>query len=101
MEIIEGHPLAGFRLRKVEVFEQYTGLNDDNSKDIYEGDIIDASFYGKMHIRFIDGYFEAYDPKGRRFPNSLINIIEDCKEYEDDYVKVIGNVRENPELLKS
>ena len=70
------------------VVMQYTGLKDKNGKEIYEGDIIQFDFKGELKTSVIKEHSLDYCywmslPMGRR-------------EYE-----VIGNIYENPELVKS
>ena len=74
--------------------EQFIGLTDVNGKDIYEGDIIDHyATYGE--VIFEDGMFtlnmSAKVNFGHRQPLCYIGTTE-CK--------VIGNIHENPELMK-
>lgn len=85
----------GISPESVEI-QQSTGLKDKNNKKIYEGDII------KYHeTDFFDGSFVGRDftepvtfENCQFFPLSLIN-------EEDMYsLEVIGNIFENPELLK-
>ena len=73
---------------------QYTGLKDKNGKEIYEGDIIKI-FDKNYEIEFMGGQFIAKDYwMGRQDnPCDFVESIE--------YTQVIGNVWENPNLLKN
>jgi hypothetical protein len=71
---------------------QYTGLLDKNGVEIYEGDIcMHHYFHEKGVIEWINASFKlCYDDGDHE---TLLPI--DLEHYE-----VIGNVYENPELLK-
>jgi len=79
---------------------QFTGLCDRNNTEIYEGDVL-VDEYGFVHVvqyfqpdcRYITVVIEAF--KSGNW--------DDSHEYEDLVwveCKVIGNIYENPELLK-
>jgi len=77
---------------------QFTGLFDKNGTEIYEGDIIDhvSGEYRKSKS-------DPWEPQIERFLVSFkkcafrpIDCLTECK----DYLHIIGNVYDNPELLK-
>ena len=85
--------------------QQFTGLLDAKGKEIYEGDIVE--FYdGIGQIEMRNGaWMSTYnDPKDNAFnrPDLLHDILTNPHrdDGEGDAV-VIGNVHENPELIRS
>ena len=86
------------RAKDVELM-QYTGLKDKNGKEIYEGDIISAwsqgwNAIGEVKHR-IDGLWFMYPAYQHKIMWGL------CPNPEGKTsVEVIGNIYENPELLK-
>ena len=80
------------------IIQQYTGLKDKNEKEIYEGDLVNVNFRrcGKFNCKIVyEGpSFEFYviPEEELSFPMSIRDIpIE---------IEIIGNIFENPELLK-
>ncbi len=77
--------------------QQFTGLTDKNGKKVFDGDFIQAwdfsgNLYFKAEIRFTRGAFKCYHPTWE--------VNTDFGGYAIPY-EVIGNIFENPELLKS
>ena len=70
--------------------EQYTGLADKNGKDIYVGDIIEATIQGCIQD---DKYLvkNVWDPH--------VWIEESDSYYAVSEMEVKGDIHENPELL--
>jgi uncharacterized phage protein (TIGR01671 family) len=84
---------------KPDTVGQFTGLKDCNVKEIYEGDIIESKFGIRQLIKYDDdsATFLAYKLPLNEFDNGC--------HIENNWVvnfekKVIGNVFNNPELLK-
>lgn len=86
------------------VIQQYTGNKDKNGKEIYEGDVIKEKHYGDW------GDTDNYDYIGvvywsslgcgfRTLPKPDISCNGNIFT-ENNTIEVIGNIFENPELLK-
>ena len=91
------------------IFMQCTGLKDKNSKLIYEGDIVQTTFGDNSKIIF----YVIWSNENALFNGKIIKkgktnafcINEDYLYYLlangiDEKTEVIGNIYENPELLK-
>ncbi len=80
--------------------QQFTGLLDKNGKEIYEGDIV----LGRFILDDVEDYIYLSLTDMERKNQSKTFLIEDISYLytnpipED--IEVIGNVHENPELLK-
>lgn len=75
-----------------ETVGQFTSLHDCDGKEIFEGDILD--FNGlTVEVRFVRGVF-AFLANG----DLDEELCGDCRT--DLFAKVIGNVYENPDIMK-
>ena len=79
--------------RNLEIM-QFTGIKDCEGKEIYEGDIVECYDHPTgidsctAEVVFLHGMFKAKDMS---FPLS---------DYGTVWIKVLGNIYENPELIK-
>ena len=77
---------------------QYTGLTDKNGKRIFEGDICRNTRTGEIVSVKWHGTMAGYVWNKRRADGFLFDfgeLFRACDKYE-----VIGNIHDNPELLK-
>jgi len=91
---------------------QFTGLHDKNGKEIYEGDIVESvspmvelgSGKPTGGIGIVRRTIEYRMEKGafwaRRLPDGRWETFGLTQERLTEYYTVVGNVHENPELLK-
>ena len=83
-----------------ETVGQFTGLYDCNGNKIYEGDIVEWEKDGLMYVvKFWDGMFyasvkECNDGIFGGFPLHALT------KHDDRKCKIVGNIFDNPELLK-
>lgn len=89
-----------------ETVGQYTGLTDKNGKKIFEGDIL---AWNNEEEDDIDGLpFEdelsvvkfCEKRKGYIKKGIDINFVDDFVGFNKNHYRIIGNIHDNPELLK-
>ena len=82
----------------IKVLMQYTGLKDKNGREIYEGDIVEVVGKG-----FVGYYAKGIVEYNECFAEFIVRSLRTNNTYEmncNHEYRVIGNVYENPELLK-
>ena len=84
------------------VLMQYTGLKDKNGVEIYEGDICKI----KIYINKVEDWIYNSLTQKERETGEKIFVVEsplfnNQPELNADYIEVIGNIYENPELLEN
>lgn len=70
--------------------QQFTGLKDKNSREIYEGDIIKHTYYGSKNY----GYVSIFEV---RWTETGFISLTYINEY---HTEILGNIFENPKLLE-
>lgn len=100
-----------------ETIHEFTGMYDKNGNKIFEGDIIrrcrnafewepkDTWEFEAGHVEYRDGGFvvpEMYTYDGCDDLRHIVGEIttSDGEYYPTDILEVIGNIHDNPELLK-
>lgn len=83
-------------LKGESVVMQYTGLKDKNGKEIYEGDVLATPGEANAVVIFVKGSFcgkeiNGWDPMNAVFPLAGIITLD---------IEIVGNIYENPELVK-
>lgn len=98
--------LDGLTVHEGEVLEQCTGLKDKNGRLIYEGDILATSNKDTRYDLWEPedwGYSAIYwNEKNLCFSGTkwFIDGPEEESVFNAEFVEVVGNIHENPELLE-
>ena len=85
------------------ILQQWTGIKDDNKKDIYEGDIVllnaGKAYETKYEVIYNDCSFSLISAT-REGDDYGVYIRQLRTDIKSDTIQVVGNIFENPELLK-
>ena len=79
---------------------QYTGLKDKNGKEIFEGDIVTTNkddFFA-IEYREEEAAFKMIDYGTAPLAFDIHELTK--KEINEQRIKVVGNIQDNPETLK-
>ena len=96
-------PSARVLYNSVKGIHQFTGLKDTNGKDIYDGDILEhlPKFETKFVVKRLAAGFYACplgEEHGESFASLFAGYNRELKQCNS--LEIIGNVYENPKLLK-
>jgi uncharacterized phage protein (TIGR01671 family) len=79
-------------LEKKYPIMQYTGVKDKNGKEIYEGDILRSKSDWEDRPHYIGPVIHS---------EGIFMVDDKCGTFlKKDWVEVLGNIYENPELLR-
>ncbi len=93
--------LVNDQFSKSEDWMQFTGLKDKNGKEIYEGDIVIYPHTDCDRTVYKDTYQVVYSAPQFKLKAIRSHIFKtDAEIYLNDLCEVIGNIYENPELIK-
>lgn len=81
------------------ILEQFTGIKDNNSREIYEGDVVRTSISHES-TRLPHMGEVVYDPEYCCFCTKNLGGNTPFLRHAINDREVIGNIHENPELLK-
>lgn len=87
-----------------ETVGQYTGLTDKNDKKIFEWDILKVKSYDYDYEYLTKVFYNSntfcVDVYGQDYDYTSIGFAYDIWDDENCEIEVIGNIHDNPELLK-
>ena len=82
------------------VLMQFTGLLDRNGKEIYEGDTVKLGTLKEEDEENIEAIEKVFFSDGRFITTHHGFPVSSWAKNENCYIEVIGNIYENPDILK-
>lgn len=80
------------------IYQQYIGMKDKNDKEIYEGDIV--SYVERLDEHGDKAIYTGVITYNNRYAAWSISDSVLFSDYGVSNIEIIGNIFENPELLK-
>ena len=88
--------------------EMFTGKLDEDEKEIYEGDIVDFTVFDcfggdeqyRGYVVFTGQRYQLWNKPDSEYYGDDGGFDLDWVCYQDDTLKVIGNINQNPELIE-
>lgn len=85
--------------REDSILVQYTGLKDKNVKEIYEGDVLNNGHY-KTQV-YWNEHTGVWSHRSTNVDDALYIYIASNTTFAQELLfEIIGNIYENPELIK-
>ena len=82
------------------IIRQYIGLKDKNGKEIYDGDIVSFQYRDEGLFNGVIGLDDMYLGYSVQNSKAFFGSMQ-ITYYNTEELNVIGNIFENPELIKS